>query len=76
MAKVRKERIDEGDDFSKMIFKTEKCFWEEYEKVAKTLNDEQDTKMGETISEFFKYCDKIYSGVEQILYAIHSNKLV
>lgn len=25
-AKTRKERIAKGDDFSKMIFKTEKCF--------------------------------------------------
>ena len=63
-AKTRKERIDKGDEFSKMIFKTEKCFWEEFEKNAKNLNDEQVTK---TISEMLNFCCKYYLKVKDIL---------
>ena len=64
-AKTRIERIDKGDEFSKMIFKTEKCFWEEFEKNAKNLNDEQVTK---TISEILNFCCKYYLKVKDILY--------
>ena len=66
LAERRKDRIDDADDFTKMIFTTEKCFWEEYERAA--LNDEQVIKLDQIIPGAFKSFDKVYTSVRLVLY--------
>ena len=64
-AKTRKQRIDESDDFSKMIFKTEKCVWDWFEKrAAKDPNDKHPYKLDQII---LGSLDKIYTSTKELL---------